>query len=80
MTGTALMAKWSEEMPLTACVLTLTTAWVQISARAPEKVTSDLVLGITTLTNDHGLGQLGAWVSFGHPNPQKSPLRTPTFL
>ena len=25
----------------------------------------------------HSLSQQGVWVSFGHPNPQKSPHRTP---
>ena len=28
----------------------------------------------------HSLSQQGAWVSFGHPNTTKSPLRTHTFF
>ena len=28
----------------------------------------------------HSLSQQGVWVSFGHPNPLKVPLRIPTFF
>ena len=31
-------------------------------------------------SQDHIHSQQGIWVSFGHPIPQKSPLRTPPFL
>ena len=32
------------------------------------------------LLEGHSLSQQGVWASFGHPNPQKSPLRTPNFF
>ena len=28
----------------------------------------------------HGLSQQGIWASFGHPNPQRYPLRTPKLI
>ena len=28
----------------------------------------------------HSLSQKGIWASFGHPNPQKSPLKHPNFF
>ena len=31
-------------------------------------------------TLKHSLSQQGVWVSFGHPNPQRSPLRTPKYF
>ena len=40
-----LMAMWSKALPLTACLLSFTTAWVRIPAAACEKVASDLGLG-----------------------------------
>ena len=39
------MAVWSEASPPTAKLSLTTAAWVQISARAYEKVASDLGLG-----------------------------------
>ena len=33
-----------------------------------------------TQTPWHGLSQQGVWVLFGHPNPQKSSLRTSKFI
>ena len=34
----------------------------------------------TSITTIHSLSQQGVWVYFGHPNPQRSLLRTPKYL